>query len=94
MNLFAIVNVEDFTQFDVFTKAAIGIYATLKLNGEQAANGTWFAMRPAAIPVYSGAVPAAINVNGSCLYVRRDSLLVNKFQGMACSNSHSLCEFV
>lgn len=94
MNLFAIETAEDYNQLLAYGTASYGVGGTLKINGQQAANGSWFLnMNTTNVkPLYSGAVPT--DITGPCLLYTGSSYTV-RTKGVNCSHlSHSFCEYV
>lgn len=92
MILFAIVTSEDFNQITNFILAQYPYGSTFKINGNQAANGTWFVYNPTAKPLFSTAIPSS--VAGTCLQFRRD-VVPSRTIGVPCNTgSYIICEYI
>lgn len=94
MNLFVIETAEDITQLGALGSVVYGPNFFLRVNGLQAANGTWFVNSNTTNvkPLYSGVIPT--NVTGTCLLYATDAL-PTKTKGVDCAYiTHSFCEYI
>ena len=94
MNLFIIETAEDLTQLLALGTSFYGPNHFLRVNGQLAANGTWF-VNPNTTdvkPLFSGAIPT--NITGSCL-VFTSELVPTRTKSIDCSFiTHAFCEFI